>query len=269
MRKTAVFVLFVFLASIASASSFQSPSETPVQRLEDDTTAGLELWQTMLGQLWIPSPGEYVIKHLQWEQVVEKVYHHPLVHVRPGDVVIDCGAHIGAFTRVALRAGARVVVAIEPEEANLVAFRRNFKQEMKTGQVKLAAKGVWDTAGKLPLHLSSVGDSHSAVIPQNTAKEETIEVTTLDALVVSLKLARVDFIKMDIEGAEQKALHGARQLLVRWQPRLAISSYHQKGDPAAICSIVWQARADYLVVSKDRVKAYEGTFVPKVLFFYR
>jgi FkbM family methyltransferase len=269
MKKAAVSALLVILASLAFASFPQNPSEMPVERIQVDTQARLELWQTMLGQLWIPSPGELVIKHLQWEQVVERVYHHPLVHVRPGDVVIDCGAHIGAFTRVALRAGARVVVAIEPEEANLVAFRRNFEQEMKTGQVRLVAKGVWDTTGKIPLHLSSVGDSHSAVIPQNTGKEETIEVITLDALVASLKLARVDFVKMDIEGAEQKALHGAHQLLVRWQPRLAISSYHLKGDPAAICSIVWQARADYLVVSKDRVKAYEGTLVPKVLFFYR
>jgi hypothetical protein len=84
-----------------------------------------------------------------------------------------------------------------------------------------------------------------------------------------LKLPRVDFIKMDIEGAEQKALHGARQVLIRYQPRLAISSYHLKGDPAAICSIVWQAHPDYLVASKDRVNAYEGTSVVKVLFFYR
>jgi len=165
MRKPAIFPLFVFLASIASASFFQSPSETPVQRLEDDTKAGLESWQTMLGNLWIPSPGEDVIKHLQWEQVVERVYHHPLVHVRPGDVVIDCGAHIGAFTRVAMRTGAHMVVAIEPEQTNLLAFQRNFEKEMKAGQVKLVAKGMWNTTGKLPLPRTGSRHRRTGVFP--------------------------------------------------------------------------------------------------------
>src|SRR5688572_4615236 len=69
-------------------------SQEPVL-LKDDLATGLELWQTALGQLWIPRPGKDVIRHLAWEQVTLKVYHHPNVHVRPGDVVIDCGAHIG------------------------------------------------------------------------------------------------------------------------------------------------------------------------------
>jgi FkbM family methyltransferase len=256
----------VFPMSICSRAFSQGPAETPAKRLEVDAKTGLELWETMLGRLWIPGPGLYVIKHLQWEQMVQKVYHHPMVHVRQGDVVLDCGAHIGGFTRVALLDGARLVVAIEPERANLAAFRRNFQRELQTGQVRLVEKGVWDTAGKIALHLSSVGDSHSAVIPQDQGKDETIDVISLDALVETLKLPRVDFIKMDIEGAELKALRGARKVLARDHPRLAISSYHQKGDPAAICTIVWQTCPDYLVASKD---ISDGPHVPKVLFFYR
>ena len=275
MRTASLIVLCVFLASMSSSSFSQktappaSQGETAAVKLQTETGSGLELWQTALGRLWIPIPGRDVIMHLQWEQTVEKVYHHPLVHVRPGDIVIDCGAHIGGFTRVALQAGARMVVAIEPEPANLRAFQRNLAGELKTGRVKLIPKGIWDSSGRLSLHLSSVGDSHSAVIPQNAGKDESIEVTTLDALMTSLNLARVDFIKMDIEGSERKALLGARQMIVKWQPRLAISSYHQKGDPAEICSIVWQARSDYLIASKDLLKSNSGSMVPKVLFFYR
>jgi hypothetical protein len=46
------------------------PKDTPATLLQKDSAAGLELWQTMLGKLWIPAPGIYVIKHLQWEQKV-------------------------------------------------------------------------------------------------------------------------------------------------------------------------------------------------------
>jgi FkbM family methyltransferase len=275
MKIAVLLISCVFLASFRLDSLSQEvmppplPGEKPAVRLEEDAGAGLELWQTALGRLWIPKPGQDVIRHLQWEQVVQKVYDHPLAHVRPGDIVIDCGAHIGGFTRVALNAGASLVVAIEPEQANLTAFRRNFAQEIKAGRVRMIAKGVWDTTGRLSLHLSTVGDSHSAVIPQNAGKEEAIQVTTLDALVESLKLSRVNFIKMDIEGSEQRALKGARKVLERFQPCLAISSYHQKGDPAAICNLVWQARADYLVESKQLFKSQDGAAVPKVLFFHR
>ncbi len=243
-----------------------SQKGSPV-RIEEDAQTGLELWQTALGRMWIPAPGNDVIRHLLWEQTVQKVYHHPSVHVLPGDVVIDCGAHIGAFTRVALAAGARLVVAIEPEKANILAFRRNLAEEMKSGRVILIEKGVWDVPGKLPLHVSPVGDSHSVVLPQTGGKEEAIEVTTIDALSKTLKLSRVDFMKMDIEGAEQKALRGSTQVLKRFHPRLAISSYHLKGDPASICSIVWQAHPEYLVDSKDLLKSQDGSAVPKVLFF--
>lgn len=236
--------------------------------LKTDSGAGLELWQTALGQLWIPAPGYYVIKHLEWESTVEKVYHHPQVHVRRDDVVIDCGAHIGGFTRLALQAGARLVVAVEPEPANLRAFRRNFDQELKSSRVMLIPKGVWETAGKLSLHLSTTGDSHSVIFAQKGPGDEVIEVTTLDLLAGELGLDRIDFIKMDIEGSEANALRGARQVLERWKPRMAVSSYHVRGDPAALSALVWSMRSDYLVATKDLIKAPHGATVPKVLFFY-
>jgi FkbM family methyltransferase len=268
MRKIVLIACFAFLLS---PLPFKREGTLPKQATlrEEDKAAGLELWETALGPLWIPSPGRDVIRHLVWEQAVQRVYDHNQVHLRNGDVVIDCGAHIGAFTRTALRAGARLVVDIEPERSNLRALHRNFAREIEDGRVVVVSKGVWDSVGSIPLHISSVGDSHSAVIPQDSGRDESIQVTTLDALLSGLKLPSIDFIKMDIEGAELRALRGAEQILRRWQPRLAISAYHQKGDPAAICSIVWKACPDYLVSSKDLVRSYGGTEVPKVLFFFR
>jgi FkbM family methyltransferase len=236
--------------------------------ISKDKQAALELWDTLLGRLWIPNPGIFVIKHLEWEQAVQKVYDHPSVHVNNGDIVIDCGAHIGGFTRMALLAGAKLVVAVEPERANIAAFRRNFAEALRNGKVILVEKGVWNTKGVLPLHLSTTGDSHSVAIPQNSRKDETIELTTIDDLVTALRLPRVDFIKIDIEGAEKNALLGAKQLLQRGRPKLAVSVYHKKGDPLDICSTVWSLQVNYLVESKDRLRGPDGIDIPKVLFFF-
>ena len=230
--------------------------------------AGLELWETDLGPLWIPRPGSAVIKHLEWEQAVQKVYDYPSAHVSPGNIVIDCGAHIGGFTRVALQAKAQLVVAIEPEKLNIEAFRKNFVAELRSGRVILIEKGIWDKSGTLALHLSNTGDSHSVAIAQNSGRDESIEVTTLDAIVKSLNLPRVDFIKIDIEGSERNALAGASQVLKQWHPNLAISSYHKQGDPQAICALIWSIWPAYLTGSKDRIRGPEGFEVPKVLFFY-
>src|SRR5262249_49242702 len=97
----------VFLACALLAPTYRAAAagnlQTGAVLLKEDPAAKLELWQTALGPLWIPQPGKDVIKHLEWEQTVQNVYHHPDAYVRPGDVVIDCGAHIGGFTRVALR----------------------------------------------------------------------------------------------------------------------------------------------------------------------
>ena len=236
--------------------------------ISTDKQSGLELWETLLGRLWIPSPGADVMKHLEWEQSIQKIYEHPSVHVLPGDVVFDCGAHIGGFTRVALNSRAALVVAIEPERLNIGALRRNFPEELKNGKVLLIGKAVSDKPGRMALELSVSGDSHSLFLHQNSGKEEMVEVSTIDALVADSRIPRIDFIKFDIEGAEREALQGARQAIKKWRPRLAVSSYHLSGDPAAICALVWSIRPDYLVASKDLLSRPDGSKVPKVLFFY-
>jgi FkbM family methyltransferase len=244
------------------------PLRSEVRLISTDKQAGLELWETLLGRLWIPSPGAAVIKHLEWEQSVEKIYELQAVRVLPGDVVFDCGAHIGGFTRMALNSRAGVVVAIEPERLNISAFKRNFPDELKNGKVRLIEEAVADKPGRLPLELSASGDSHSLFLRQSSGKAEIVEVSTIDALAASYKIPRIDFIKLDIEGAECRAIQGAIQAIRKWRPRLAVSSYHQNGDPAAICALVWSIRPDYLIASKNLVTKPDGSKVPKVLFFY-
>jgi hypothetical protein len=67
--------------------------------------------------------------------------------------------------------------------------------------------------------------------------------TTIDKLTAELKLERVDFIKMDIEGAEQRALMGAQQTLEKSPPAGArgLPRAHRSGkDPGAgAAGLVW------------------------------
>lgn len=181
------------------------------------------LWETRSGAFWAPArTGRAFVEQLAEQEY--GLYSSGRHSVRPGDVVLDCGASLGAFTRTALSAGAATVVAIEPAPDVVESLRRTFANEIKTGQVIVYPKGVWDKKDRLALRQSenSIGDSVVVkVVPPSSVE---IELTTIDDLVAELKLPRVDFIKMDIEGAEKQALAGGRSTIRRFRPRLAVAS---------------------------------------------
>jgi FkbM family methyltransferase len=189
--------------------------------------------------------------------------------VRPGDVVLDCGAHVGVYTRKALDSGARLVVAIEPAPENVKCLRYNFSAEITQGRVIICPKGVWDREAFLSFHVNrenSARDSFFAVWP-GADDIGRVPLTTIDHLVSELKIDRVDFIKMDIEGAEKRALLGATSTLRMHKPRLAVAAYHEPDDPKQLPAIVSAAVPEY----KRECGPYAptpGGIIPEVLYFH-
>ena len=188
--------------------------------------------------------------YLLAEQMIH-IYGDGPAGVQPGDIVVDCGAHIGLFARQAISKGAKLVVAVEPAPRMKLLLQRNLQKEIDEGRVVIYPKGVWDSETTMQFQTDRGGGAGGHVLDGRhhdvTYPGEVIEVplTTIDKLVSELKLDRVDFIKMDIEGAEQRALAGAVGTLQKYKPRLAIASYHEPDDQIRIPEIVLDARVDY------------------------
>lgn len=85
-------------------------------------------------------------------------------------------------------------------------------------------------------HDSARDASHSTPQPVNPGArlEEGLPTRTLDGLVSSNEIKRIDLIKLDVEGSELGALQGGETSLKRWRPKLAISLYHRREDMFSI-----------------------------------
>ena len=214
--------------------------------------SGFELVDTPRGQYW-NSRHEPLMGFLLAEQETQ-IYGDPLHGVRPGDIVLDCGADIGVFTRTALFRGAKTVVAIEPAPASVAALRRTFEREIADGRVIVYPKGVWDKDDMLDLEISDGGTmSGSSFVAHDQRRPTKVRVplTTIDKMVAELQLPRVDFIKMDIEGSEKPALRGGAETIRKFHPRMALSTEHLPDDSVAIPRTVNTIWAGYAYQPTD------------------
>lgn len=89
--------------------------------------------------------------------------------------------------------------------------------------------------------------------------DTSIKVDKLDNIIDSY----VSFIKMDIEGAEQDAIEGAKKTIKKYHPRLAISAYHKADDIWKIPELILAIRSDY----KIYLRHYTEGFTETVIFF--
>lgn len=230
---------------------------------------GYELWETPKGNFWVPSENG---QKLPW--LISNLERHSdrlgSCRVHAGDVVLDCGAHVGLFVREAISSGASVVVAVEPAPENIACLKRTFAEEIRSGRVIVCPKGVWDREETLSFKTDPHFSGGDRIVPdvQDTAEVQRIPVTTTDRLVFELGLQRVDFIKLHVEGSEHQAIRGARETITKFRPRLAIAANHRDDDAQRIPEFVREAWSGYQMKSGCcHVNRKRLLVLPDMLFF--
>lgn len=177
-----------------------------------------------------------------------------------GAVVIDGGSNVGdhafAYSRAVGKTG--VVVAIEAGSLAYRCLKHNVEKfDDKNVMVIQAALG--EEAGKPVRHdvQDNVGASHCVAMEKDDLIEGGTYITTLPIDYIAGQLGKkIDFIKLDIEGWEVKALIGAGNVLKRDRPKLMIEvnagALEKQGDsPASLYATLKYFDYEWEIIQKD------------------
>jgi FkbM family methyltransferase len=178
--------------------------------------------------------GEYLC--VFWDHPKNAHYYLRHTPVKTGDVCVDCGACEGFFVFQALEAGAAKVICVEAGKVMVECLARTFEKEIVAGRVVVKHAALGALNGTTRFNFDSLNPFGGSV-SLSSDQGDTVNVRTLEQLLDELAVSRIDFLKMDIEGAEIQAVEGALPVLRRDHPRLAITTYHRQFDYAALSAL--------------------------------
>lgn len=181
-------------------------------------------------------------------------------YVKPGWVCYDIGGYKGYYSGVMALKGAEQVFVFEPMPANVGKIKRLIELNPSL-PIHLKQYAVSDTSGEAIFKLmpeETMGKLESSSFQKNdeAVTALTVQCITLDDL-INKGVPEPDFIKIDVEGAEEFVLRGAKGLLQRKQPFLMIEVH----SPAIgeRCVEVLQEHYKTITVLETGLSPAEGT----------
>ena len=175
--------------------------------------------------------------------------------VKPGETVVDLGAHIGYYTLLfaKLVGPSGRVIAFEPSPDSCAILRRNVaKNGLANVTVENAAAGAASRSGVLHLSANRLDHHTGDASGEGAGETVPVDVVALDSYFDPT--ATIDFVKMDIQGAEPAALRGMERVLARSPNARILTEFWPNGirraggDPAAFMA---RLKALGFIVSKQ------------------
>jgi FkbM family methyltransferase len=163
-----------------------------------------------------------------YQIVADFNYYQHFYNVKPEDVVIDAGANCGHlsifFSKLVGKKGK--IYAFEPDKFNIerIEMNKNLNQGL-IDNIKIEDLLLWNKNELIDFYEAGTVGSSAVWMPD---KEQCVkkQAVRIDDWAKENAIQKLDFIKMDIEGAEIEALEGCVDTIKMLQPNFAIASYH-------------------------------------------
>jgi len=145
-------------------------------------------------------------------------------HLKPDMVFVDVGANQGEYALFAAkRLTNGIVLAYEPVEHFLQQLTENISRN-GYGNIRVFPYGLSNAPKHLPIYMGETGagenEGLATVFPSNDRKRfiQDIDLKVFDDVVPELKLQRMDFMKIDVEGSELDVLKGSYKTIKHFRP---------------------------------------------------
>jgi FkbM family methyltransferase len=177
--------------------------------------------------------------------VLKDVFFHRIYGQHGGSiqdnwVILDIGAHIGAFSASAARAARGVTIyAFEPAPENLELLSSNITRN-RLSNVCLSPQAVSGKRGVRQLHLSDSPAGHSLHGSEPADRQLSVESVTLEEILSRHTIEAVDLLKMDCEGAEFEILETASPDTLNRVRRIAmeVHTLDEARTPARLAALL-------------------------------
>lgn len=189
----------------------------------------------------------------------EQYFVDGIIKLDENEVFIDCGGYDGKTSLDFIRKVSgkyKKIVIFEPDPNCLPMINKNVPSDKR---INVIPKGVWDT--ETDLSFAASGDSASHVVEGHGGADHNTEVISVVSIDQCDACRDATFIKMDLEGAEQKALKGAEQTIKNNIPKLAICIYHSDEDMIEIIDYLHNLVPDYKLYVRHHSTAAIETVV--------
>ncbi len=166
------------------------------------------------------------------------------------ETIVDLGAYDGDTVREFLEATKgeyKKIIAFEPDSKN---FRKLTAKTEKLDDIERYNLGAWDK--KQTLYFAKKGGRSS----RTDVEGVPVEFDSVDNIVNE----RVTLIKMDIEGAEMRALEGAKNTILKYKPKLYVCAYHRNEDMFSLILKINELCSDYKIYFRQHpyIPAWES-----------
>lgn len=159
----------------------------------------------------------------------------------PGDFVIDGGAHTGntGFYFRGLVGDSGKVYSFEPSGNIFEKLKSSIEKAGITNIIPVNA-ALADYSGTA----SFAATNSPAARFSNSENSVFVSVVTIDDFIDNVN-EKIDFIKLDVEGAEAEALKGAKKTIKKYSPKMAVCVYHKATDPFRLPRLILEINPNY------------------------
>lgn len=190
------------------------------------------------------------------------LYDESIIGPFQNDLIIDCGAYNGDTAQMYLERlnGMCKIYAIEAYRPNFQQLKRwIFNNDIASSVVPINS-AVGSQSAIISFRNESQKANHraSVILANDTVHSLKVQMNTLDELFLKQK-KQINFIKMDIEGGEIDALMGAKTILSKYRPSLALAAYHNPADLWNIPLLLKEINPNYKIFAGHHPKCIYET----------